>query len=128
MKCGTSKKKREMIVRGFEKNTPSKETVTKITSIMVDWGWNDKVEDGGIFTFGAMVSSGLVRFKSMGDKADFKKMLANTSAEDSPLSEAGLWIGDNVDKFVRMLAPAAMDLVQRKDADEHPSSDAGSHP
>ena len=96
------KRKREMVVRGFERNTPRKEVITKITSVMDALGWSSKVEEGGIFTVGPMVSFGIVRFKSVDEKVGFKKMLAEKGSTDSAWSKAGLWIGDNVDKEVRL--------------------------
>ena len=82
-----------MIGRGFERNTPKKEIISKLHAVLVDSGFDGRAEMP--FTFGPMVSSGVIRFDSMKSKLDFKKWLAeykDTSCLD------GLWLSDNIDK------------------------------
>ena len=94
------RRKREMIVRGFERNTPKKEVLQKIDKFLVENGIDI---EGKAFTVGPMVSFGIVRFESVEDKVGFKNWLAlNPEKVTGPT----MWFGDNLEKERRLMEVA----------------------
>ena len=85
------KRKMEMIIGGFPRDTPRKEIIDQITRIMEDASVT--VQD--IFTFDKYGSVGVVRFHAGEDKAKFKRYLAKHNLSGD------LWAGDNLEKEER---------------------------
>ena len=86
------RRRREMVVRGFKRNTPKAEVVKKMKELVTE---AEVSADGLPFTIGPLVSFGLVRFFDLEEKAKFKQWLSDNMTR---MKNEGIWVSDNVDK------------------------------
>ena len=93
------RRKREMVICGFERSTPKAEVIKKAHAHMKLWG--ERAEECDVFTIGPMVTFAIVRFNTLWDKRLFEVWWADNG--ETMKQHAELWISDNVEQNRRIL-------------------------
>lgn len=89
-------RKREMVFRGFDSNTPKDEIKGYINNFLKD---SDYETTTIVFTIAPMTSFGIVRLQSIEEKIQFKQWLGE---KRQTLKAKGIYVSDNVDKDTRI--------------------------